>query len=152
MRKFILLFIGILFCVVNCNAQLTIKSTSNKQYTRVGTVRPTYSYIYTDGEIYDLIIDSSNRFDKSYIISLGDKDSAIETLNILINIGESESIVIAENNKIELSIYGKKAFGISAIFIKGKTYAGDCSLNVSELKKAIKIIQSHSKCDINKTF
>ena len=145
MKKIIFILLSIICFTFNCNAQLTLKAASDKQYKKIGTIRPTYSYVFTDGETYDLVINSSNQFDKLYNISLGDNESAIETLNLLIEIGESETTVIAENNNIELTIYGKKMFGISAIYIKGKTYAGECSLNVSELKRTIKIIQSCSK-------
>lgn len=145
MKKIIFILLSVICFTLNCNAQLTIKAASDKQYKKIGTIRPTYSYVFTDGETYDLVVNSSNQFDKLYNISLGDNESAIETLNLLIEIGESETTVIAENNNIELTIYGKKMFGISAIYIKGKTYAGECSLNVSELKRTIKIIQSCSK-------
>lgn len=142
MQKFLLLLLSIIAFTFTCNAQLTIKSENSVK--RIATIRSTYSSLYYDDEFgYHLTIHSSNQFDDLYIISLGQDEIAIETLNTLIEIGETEESVTVENNNKEYTIYGKKFLGITAIFIQGKYYAGYCSLNVSELKKAIKIINNY---------
>lgn len=145
MKKFLLLLLSIIAFTFTCNAQLTIKSDKSS-LERIGTIRPTYSSLYYDDEFgYHLTINSSNQFDDLYIISLGQDEIAIETLSTLIKIGEAEERVTVENNNKEYTIYGKKFLGIPAIFIQGEYYAGYCSLNVSELKKALKIINNHIK-------
>ena len=146
MKKIIICTILCMLCAVS-NAQLVVKYESTDKTEKVCSVRPTYSHVLYNTELgYTLFINSSNRFDDPFSISLGeDKETAIETLNLLINVGENSNKISANSSNELLNIRGESYMGIKAIFISGNKHAGDCSLNVSELKKVVTKVQNYKE-------
>ena len=147
MKKILIIFI-VLLIGFNANAQLTIKSVDTSKTETIGTLRATYSKLYYNSNVgYYFSIGSTNKFDKTNYITLGTNiEEAIETTNILISIAENKVNTIVENNKIEYTMWGNSTFGINAIFIKRSSgQAGTSSLNVSELKKIIKLLDNGNR-------
>lgn len=146
MNKLTLIKIAVLLTILSavllCNAQITITS-SNTKSERVCVLRASYAELYYKSDMgYYIRANSSNRFDKNYIVVLGEsKDDAINTLNTLIQIGEEKQDVNVNNCGMNMRIYGNSFMGINAIFVKAEYYAGDFSLNVSELQKGVRKLQ-----------
>ena len=147
MKKIIFILVAFIALTIQAQAQLTITSQDESVTEKVGTIRLSYASLYYNTEDgYFLLVNSSNRFDHDYCVNLGvDKDLATETLNTLISIGENKSNISAKNGNLDLYIYGDSFLGINAIFVKAKGYAGNFSLNVSELKKGKDLIAKHNR-------
>lgn len=127
--------IALLILPMVCNAQLSVKGQGDKM-EKISSTRMGACSLYKHGERYMISAPTSNRYDKTFVLYLGeDKESACLTLRDLIllcdNI-EKDVPVYIDNGTKTCSIH-KGTMGTLAFFQDG--FAGFASFSKMEFDK-----------------
>ena len=139
MKKIILILIAFMTLVPMADAQITIKSKSNKETLlsiRMGFITLNYD------DRYYLALSTTNQFDDLMILPLGkEKKEAMSTIEALIDI--TTTIKKGDSVSIE-SIYGQEFliswFAKNTILIHSKGYAASSNTNKAELTRILDAI------------
>ena len=134
MKKLVIILIALLSFGAMANAQIQVTHKSSIQTltsVRLGFI----SLMTNDGHFY-LSFQTSNQFDDSMIIKLGeDKKEAIETLqsfiSIIVSMKKGDSVTINSANK-EFRLY---RYAKNTILIFADGYAGNSNTNKAEMEK-----------------
>lgn len=95
-----------------------------------------YNKLQQMNNAYYLTLTSDNQFDGPYIIWLGTKDSAIETLSqFLNNYSKDATFNCVDDTKEPFMAFGNNTMGEKRYVIKKKGYGGYAYLRISEIKK-----------------
>lgn len=138
-----------IFAFIPMYAQLNVTSVQDK-VEKIGTLRSTYAYLYSQGTSYYLSIRSSNQFDDNCLFCLGDTaESAILTAQDLIGLcdvlEENASVSATDANGEEALFIKKKMIGKPYLVISMTGQAGTSNITKAELEKAVRIIKEHGK-------
>lgn len=142
MKKLLILIISA-FCLMPL-ASAQIQKTASNKITTIASCRMGFVNLRLNEGMFFLSIGTTNQFDNMMLLKLGDdKESAIQSLNDLVDILESltgEDMQGIDNGfGKEFRLY--KSLG--ALYIKADGYAGSGNIAKSELNKFIKALEAY---------
>lgn len=140
MKKFFMFIVVVMACVINANAQLNVTSVIKDKPQKIMTLQMAYSSFNKDSVLgYYIIMQTSNRFDKSTLLCLGEDDeSAIQTLNDLKNLIEEgiASVEITQGNE-KITLMYRNELGVKQLILKSNKNAGQSWLTLNQIEKMI---------------
>lgn len=140
MKKFFMFIVVVMACIINANAQLNVTSVIKDKPQKIMTLQMAYSSFNKDSVLgYYIIMQTSNRFDKSTLLCLGEDDeSAIQTLNDLKNLIEEgiASVEITQGNE-KITLMYRNELGVKQLILKSNKNAGQSWLTLNQIEKMI---------------
>lgn len=144
MKKILTIAIALFMLCPLMSAQIQIKQ--NAKMEKIATISASWYYLYySDGE-YLLSLKSTNQFDDSYWLHLGNKEEALQSLDALIDLCDS----LGKDDSAEISNGANKTYfvhrhmGGLSFHQKEPGMAGFTSMTKAYLKKTHAKIKEHN--------
>ena len=143
MKKFFA-FVCMVFFATSAFAQLNVKSSTKDAPEKVMTLQVAYSEVYHVDGTYIIRLNTSNRFDKSTYVVLGDDvSSATQTTQDLINLITNKiASTSVEQGGVSLTFLYQNNLGVEQLYIKQKGNAGFSYITLKSLEKLLDYFKS----------